>query len=134
MFVHWLRGHLQSVSAVTTVLPILGVLASALVVYAIYRHGAIPTIRSRWNDPVYIAARSHGGWEYRFSVIAIFIAAALAGAAGGLFMAGLVWQAVVASVVAIGIMTFGIQRRSQILNRCRARQRKRLPHTPELGA
>jgi hypothetical protein len=57
--------------------------------------------------------------EYRISVIAIFIAAAFAGAAGGLFMAGLVWQAGVGSVVAIGIMTFGMQRRSQILHRYR---------------
>jgi hypothetical protein len=112
-------GIFQSVSAVATVLSILAVLASALMVYAIYRYGVIPAIRSHWNDPVYIAARSHGGWEYRFSVIAIFIAAALAGTAGGLLVAGLTWQAGVASVLAIGIMTFGIQRRSQILNRYR---------------
>jgi hypothetical protein len=98
----------------------LGVLVSAFVVYAIYRYGVIPMLRNHWNDPAYIAARNQGGWEYRISVIAIFIAAALAGSAGGLFMAGLVWQAGVASVVAIGIMTFGIQRRSQILNRYRA--------------
>jgi hypothetical protein len=119
MFAHWLRGHFQSVSAVATVLSITGVLVSAFVVYAIYRYGLIPAIRNHWHDPVYIAARSHGGWEYRISVIAIFIAAAFAGAAGGLFMAGLVWQAGVGSVVAIGIMTFGMQRRSQILHRYR---------------
>ena len=107
-------------SAVATVLSILGILVSAFVVYAIYRYGLIPAIRNHWNDPVYIAARSHGGWEYRFSVIALFIGAGFAGAAGGLFMAGLVWQAGVALVVTIGIMTFGIQRRSQILNRYRA--------------
>ena len=52
-------------------------------------------------------------------LIAIFIGAALAVAAGALFMAGLAWQAGVASVVAVGIVTFGIQRRSQILNRYR---------------
>lgn len=119
MFAHRLWGHLQSVSAVATGFSILGVLVSALVVYAIYRYGVIPAIRNHWNDPAYISARSHGGWEYRVSVIAIFIAAALAGTAGGLFVAGLVWQGGVASVLAIGIMTFGIQRRSQILNRYR---------------
>ena len=107
-------------SAVTAVLSVLGVLVSGFVVYAIYRYGVIPTMRNHWNDPAFIAARSHGGWEYRFSVIAIFTAAALAGAAGGLFMAGLVWQASVSSVAAVGIMTFGIQRRSQILRRYRS--------------
>lgn len=102
------------------VLLFIAVIATAFVVYAIYRYGVLPAIRNHWNDPAYIAARSRGGWEYRFSVIAIFIAAAFAGAAGGLFMAGLVWQGAVAFVVAIGVMTFGIQRRSQILNRYRA--------------
>jgi hypothetical protein len=97
----------------------LAIVAASFGVYAIYRYGVISAIRNHWNDPANNSARSHGGWEYRFSVIAIFIAAALAGTAGGLFMAGLVWQAVVASVLAIGIMTFGIQRRSQILNRYR---------------
>jgi hypothetical protein len=119
MFAHGCGGHFQSVSAVATVLSIVGVLVSAFVVYAISRHGVISAIRNHWNDPVYIAARSHGGWEYRISVIAIFIAAALAGAAGGLFMAGLMWQAGVAFVVGVGIMTFAIQRRSQILHRYR---------------
>jgi hypothetical protein len=112
-------GHFQSVSAVATVLSLLAIVAAASGVYAIYRYGLITGIRNHWKDPAYISARSHGGWEYRFSMIAIFIAAALAGTAGGLFVAGLVWQCGVASVLAIGIMTFGIQGRSQILNRYR---------------
>jgi len=107
------------VSAVAIALSLLAIVAASFGVYAIYRYGVVPAIRNHWNDPANISARSHGGWGYRFSVVAIFIAAALAGTAGGLFMAGLVWQAVVASVLAIGTMTFGIQRRSQILNRYR---------------
>jgi hypothetical protein len=107
------------VSVVDIVLAISAILVAAFGLYGIYRYGVIPAIRGHWNNPAYVAAQSQGGWEYRISVIAIFIAAALAGSAGGLFMAGLVWQAGVAFLVAIGIMTFGIQRRSQILNRYR---------------
>ena len=106
-------------SVVAIVLSILGLLVSAIVVYAIYQYGVIAAIRNQRNDPVFNAVRSHGGWEYRFSVIAIFIGAALAMAAGALFMAGLVWQAGVAFVGAIGIITFANYHRFKILRRYR---------------
>jgi hypothetical protein len=97
----------------------LGLLVYAFVVYAIYRYGVIPAIRNQRSDPVFIEMRSHGGWEYRFSVIARFIGAALALAAGALFMAGLVWQAGVAFVVGIAIITIANYHRFTMLRRYR---------------
>lgn len=96
-------------------LSILGLLVSALVVYAIYRYGVIPAIRNRPTKGLWGKA----DWEFRFTVIASFVAFALATAAGVMFMAGLHWEAGIAFLVAVAIGTVTIQRRSKKIRRYR---------------
>lgn len=106
-------------SAVAIVLSILGLLVSAIVVYAIYRYGVIPAIRNLRHDTVFTGLWREGGWRYRFSLIAILVAVVLAMAAGALLMAGLAWQAGVAFLVAIAIITFSNYYRFKMLRRYR---------------
>jgi hypothetical protein len=107
------------VSAVGVVLAVLGVLASAFVVYAIYRYGVIPAVRNLMRDGTFTALWREGGWWYRLSLFLMLLAIALALASGAMIMAGLVWQSGVAFVVAIVIVTLANMYRFRVLQRYR---------------
>jgi hypothetical protein len=99
------------------ILLLLTLVASALAVYAIYRHGVIPAIRKLQNDTAFTGAWRGGGWLYRFSLVGIFMAVALALAAGAMLMTGLVWQAGVAFLAAVAIVPFANYDRFKSLQR-----------------
>ena len=97
------------------------ILATALVVYAICRYGAIPAIRNARNDTASTEAWREGGWSYRISLLGIALAVALAVAAGVMLVEGLLWQAGVGLVAAVAIVPFANYHRFKILRRYRSR-------------
>ena len=108
----------MSVAAI--VLLFVAVIASAFVVYAIYRYGVIPMLRNLRNDAEFNDLWQQGGWRYRVSLIALLLAIPLAVGSGALLTAGLVWQAGVAFLVAIAILVSANYWRWQFVRRYRA--------------
>jgi tellurite resistance protein TehA-like permease len=102
------------------VLLFVAVIASAFVVYAIYRYGVIPMLRNLRNDAEFNDLWHQGGWRYRVSLIALLLAIPLAVGSGVMLMAGLVWQAGVAFLVAMAILVSANYWRWQFVRRYRA--------------
>jgi hypothetical protein len=99
---------------------LVAVIASAFVVYAIYRHGVIPMLRNLRNDAEFNDLWYQGGWRYRVSLIALLFAMPLAVASGVMIMAGLIWQAGVTFLVAMAMIVFANYWRWQFVRRYRA--------------
>jgi hypothetical protein len=89
---------------VAIVLLLVAVIATAWVVYAIYRYGVIPMLRNLRNDTEFNDLWHQGGWQYRVSTIALLVAIPLGASAGALLIAGLVWEAGVAFLVGLGVL------------------------------
>jgi tellurite resistance protein TehA-like permease len=96
------------------------VIASAFVVYAIYRYGVIPMLRNLRNDTEFNDLWHQGGWQYRVSTITLLLAIPLGVGAGVMLMAGLVWQAGVAFLLAMAILVSANYWRWQFVRRYRA--------------
>jgi hypothetical protein len=96
------------------------VIATAFVVYAIYRYGVIPMLRNLRNDTELNDSWLQGGWRYRVSTVALLLAIPLAVAAGAMIMAGLVWQAGVAFLLAVAVLMLANWGRWRFIRRYRA--------------
>jgi predicted lysophospholipase L1 biosynthesis ABC-type transport system permease subunit len=105
---------------VAVVLLIVSVIASAFVVYALYRYGVIPALRTLRNDTEFNDLWHQGGWQYRVSTIALLFAVAGAASSGALIMAGLVWQAGVAFLVGMAVLVVANAWRWRFIRRYRA--------------
>jgi hypothetical protein len=112
--------NVVSVSVVAIVLLSVAVIASAFVVYAIYRYGVIPMLRSLRNDTEFNALWHQGGWQYRFSTIALLLAIPLAVGSGVMLMAGVVWQAGITFLIAMAILVLSNWGRWRFIRRYRA--------------
>jgi hypothetical protein len=108
------------VPAIAIALSLFGIVATAFVVYAIYRYGVIPAIRNLRKGAVFAGVWHDGGWRYRISLIAVLIGTPLGGiASGAMLVAGLAWQAGVTFLVTIAIVFFANYHRFKILQRYR---------------
>jgi hypothetical protein len=114
-------GNLLGVSVVAIVLLFVSVIASAFVVYAIYRYGVIPMLRNLRNDTEFNDLWHQGGWQYRVTTITLLLATPLLGVgAGVMLMAGLVWQAGVAFLIGMAVLVVSNSWRWRFIRRYRA--------------
>jgi hypothetical protein len=106
---------------VAIVLLLVAVIATAFVVYAIYRYGVIPMLRNLRNETESNYLWHHGGLQYRVSTITLLLATPLLGVgAGVMLMAGLVWQAGVAFLVSMAVLVVSNSWRWRFIRRYRA--------------
>jgi hypothetical protein len=109
------------VAVVAIVLLFVTVIATAFVVYAIYRYGVTPALRNLRNDTEFNHLWHQGGWQYRVSTITLLLATPLLGiGAGVMLMAGLVWQAGVAFLVGMAVLVVSNAWRWRFIRRYRA--------------
>ena len=121
-----------SVSVVAIVLMFVAVIASAFVVYAIYRYGVIPMLRNLRNDAEFNDLWHQGGWRYRVSLMALLLAIPLAVGVGCDVYGGTGLAGRVAFLVATAILVWRWWR-WQFVRRYRAGSPLQLSHIAGTG-